>query len=892
MSPLATLRHVRAPCWAGEGGPPTSAAGAARDAQLSFGTHLRRLRLRAGFSQETLAERAGVSGTTIGALEDGHRRRAYPSTLGALADALSLTSSDRTALLELSTGPALGPDALGPKPQPGYEAGLVPLGLPVPPTALIDREAEVAQVSALLDPTRTAVRLLTLVGPGGVGKTRLGLAVAAGLADAYPDGVTWVDLAPLSDERLVAATIAQALGVREAGGRRARELLLEHLRARRRLLVLDNVEHLPGAAPLLAELLAGCPRLALLVTSRAALRLRGEQRFPVAPLPAPADEPAAVEVIAAAPAVRLFVERARAVVPEFALDAANAPAVAAICRRLDGLPLAIELAAARTRVLRPQAMLARLGRRLPLLTGGQRDLPARQRTLRAAIGWSYDLLDEVEQSMFRRLAVFVGGCTLDAAESVCRWPEKDGEADTRAEGSSFYASPASSRRPVDVLDRLVPLVDNSLLRQDQREDPEARFVLLETIREFALERLEASGEADALRRRHAEYYLALAEEAAPQIYGREQILWLDRLEADQDNIRAALAWWQSEASDAGAALRLATALYRFWHVRASLSEGREWLGRVLARDPERAVPDTADFTQLRARALNGAAVLARAQGSYAAAGSLFEESLALVRELGDEWGTANALHNLGSVALYQGDYGRATALLEDSLARWRELADPWGAATALHFLAQAAHYEGDHQRADALGEESLALFRGIGDVRGIAMALRNLASVAYARGNDKRAAVLYEECLPLYRDLRDGWSIGLARHGMADVARRRGDHDRAAALYRESLVLRQERGDRRGVAECLEGLASLAAAQDRPMQAAHLFGAADALRVAIGAPLPPRDRAPHEQYMELVRTMLGEAAFAVALAAGRAMSLEQAIADALLTPAPALAAKR
>jgi tetratricopeptide (TPR) repeat protein len=448
------------------------------------------------------------------------------------------------------------------------------------------------------------------------------------------------------------------------------------------------------------------------------------------------------------------------------------------------------------------------------------------------------------------------------------------------------ASGQSATLGVDVLDGLGSLVDNSLLRQDHPEDSEARFALLETIREYAVERLAAAGEGDALRRRHADYYLALAEEAAPRLSGPEQITWLERLEAEQDNLRAALAWSQAEPEDAEVGLRLATALYRFWHVRGSLIEGREWLRQVLARDAGRQASDAARTGPLRARALNGAGVLARAQGSYTAARSVFEESLALLREARDRWGTANALHNLGSVALYQGEYGRATALLEESLAIWRELEDRWGIATALHFLAQATHYQGDHRRADALGEESLALFRGIGDVRGIAMALRNLASVAYARCDDDRAARLYDECLPLYRDLRDTWSIALARHGMADVARRRGDYDRAAALYRESLLLRQERGDQRGAAECLEGLASLAAAQEQPTRAAHLFGAAEALRAAIGAPLPTRDRELYEGYMATVRTGSGETAFAAAWATGQAMSVEQAIAYALETPTP------
>ncbi|HEV8637512.1 MAG TPA: helix-turn-helix domain-containing protein, partial [Chloroflexota bacterium] len=415
---------------------------AGREEPAPLGDQLRRLRVRAGLTQEVLAERAGLGVATIGALEEGRRRRPYPSTVAALAAALGLAPADRAALLELASGPSARPDAPGPPPTAhGTTRPAARVRLPVPPTALIGRETEVAAASAMLDPARSAVRLLTLVGPGGVGKTRLGLAVAGALAEAYPDGVVFVDLAPLRDHRLVAPTIARALEVAGSGGRSARELLLEHLQARELLLVLDNFEHVLGAAPLLAELLEGCARLALLVTSRTVLRVRSEQRFGVAPLAAPAEELPSVQAAAASPAVRLFVERARAVAPAFALDAGNAHAVAAVCRRLDGIPLAIELAAARAGLLEPAALLRRLERRLPLLTGGAADLPERQQTLRRTLDWSHDLLGPAEQILLRRLAVFAGGWTLDAAEAVC------GGADLAAD---------------DVLERLGVLVDNTL----------------------------------------------------------------------------------------------------------------------------------------------------------------------------------------------------------------------------------------------------------------------------------------------------------------------------------------------------------------------------------------------------------------------------------------------
>ncbi|MDQ3809955.1 MAG: helix-turn-helix domain-containing protein, partial [Chloroflexota bacterium] len=499
--------------------------------EATFSERLRHFRLRAGLSQVDLAERANLSPAAVATLERGVRSSPYPRTVDALATALNLPSEERAALIAAAhPSPRAGQARAGPPEQPVVQVPQLPVWL----TSFVGRDVEVEAVRVLLHPTGSAVRLLTLLGPAGVGKTRLAVAVAAAVEDAYPDGVAFVDLAPLSDQRLVPATMARALHLRESGERSARELLLDYLRSRQMLLVLDNFEHLPGAAPLLAELLAGCPELALLVTSRAALRLRGEQRFLVPPLPAPTDAPVSVQALVAAPAVRLFVERAQAVAPDFVVDATNAGAVAAICRRLDGLPLAIELAAARTRLLQPRAMLARLGRRLPLLTGGERDLPTRQRTLSAAIEWSYDLLDQPEQTLFRRLAVFVGGCTLDALETVCGRADAGEWADPATQALSARPSAAWPTPAVDVLDGVASLVDNSLLRQDHRADGEARFALLETIREYALERLQASGEADALRRRHADYYLALAEEAAPRIVGPEQVTWLDRLEAEQD----------------------------------------------------------------------------------------------------------------------------------------------------------------------------------------------------------------------------------------------------------------------------------------------------------------------------------------------------------------------
>ena len=488
----------------------------------SFCSQLRWLRIRSGSTQEVLAERAGLSVATIGALEQG-RRQPHAHTVAALAAALGLAPADHATLLDLAIESSVQPPA--PDAQPTASAtsprSVRQPRLPIPPTALIGREADLAVAMSLLGPANATVRLLTLVGPGGVGKTRLALAVAAALESSYRDGAAFVDLAAVHDFRLVPATIARALDIRESGRRCALEQVRSDLRERQLLLVLDNFEQLLASAPVLAELLEGCPDLALLVTSRTALRLRGEQRLPVAPLPAPAEEPGTTGAIADSAAVRLFVERARAVAPHFVLEAGTAPAVAAICRRLDGMPLSIELAAARADVLRPEELLRRLERRLPILTGGAADLPERQQTLRHTLAWSHCLLSPMAQTLFRRLAVFVGGWTLEAAEAVCG-------------GGELAAD--------DVLEPLTELMNNSLVHRTEGPDGEPRFAMLETVREYADEQLVDRAEADATRQRHAWFYLELTERAVPELSGPTLPSWLNRLEFERSNLRAALDW--------------------------------------------------------------------------------------------------------------------------------------------------------------------------------------------------------------------------------------------------------------------------------------------------------------------------------------------------------------
>ena len=738
--------------------------------------------------------------------------------------------------------------------RPSVELAAAPLAsnLPSPPLPLIGRQREVDELERLL--RGSDVRLLTLTGPGGTGKTRLAVEVATSVADAFPGGAVFVDLVPVSQPDLVMPALAETLGVEEGSdSARATSAMLEAVCARLqgspRLLVLDNFEHLLPAARIVSDLLAAVPTLKVVVTSQASLKLGYEHEYVVPPLALPEPEEAAeVDAAARSPAVALFVDRARAVAPDFELTVDNVSAVTGICARLDGLPLAIELAVARLRVLSPEMILARLESALDLLTAGPRDLPARHRTLRAAIDWSYELLEPEGQTIFQRLAVFAGGFTLDAAEVVC----------TTGDGGA------------DVLRTVESLLDQSLLRP---ADSGGRFRMLQSIQEYALFRLLERGDADELRRRHARHYLSLAVSAQPELVGPDQAAWVRRLDAEVGNLRAAFDW-ALESDELELGLRAAWALTRFWSVAGHMSEGRQWLNQALDRasgvDPA-----------VRARALFAAGYGALGQGDFEDASTRFGESLALAREIGDDHAVAMSLAQLGWLVAARGEGTRAIAISEESLALARRLRDPRTASVALANLAETAVARGDYDRAAKLFGESLALRRDAGDSRNVANALLELGRIELARGEDQRAVSLLDEGLRLARELGDTWGVSVALASLGGVALARGDYDGAAEPLTQSLVLCSERRDKRLAAECLAGLALVALEHDDPVRAARLGGAADRMRKAVGAAPSSVERVLDDRHRWAGPAALGPAAFEAERQRGAALPFADAVAYGL-----------
>jgi predicted ATPase/DNA-binding SARP family transcriptional activator/DNA-binding CsgD family transcriptional regulator len=773
-------------------------------------------------------------------------RDALYKVLGTKPAATTRRLRDEIALGSLPMTPSAADSLQEEKP-----AGVGKHNLPAPRTSFVGREREMVEVKRTLAMTR----LLTLTGAGGSGKTRLGLEVARDLIGAYPDGVWFVELAPLSEPDLVAQEVAGTLEVPERPGEPLTDTLIAAMGDKGLLLILDNCEHLvEGAARLVDTLLDSCPHLRVLATSREALGVGGEVLWQVAPLSLPATTDGgpngrfAVEGLMRYEAVKLFVDRARLKLPDFELTQGNAQAVARVCKKLEGIPLAIELATARMGTLAVEQVAQRLDASLGLLTSGSRTAEPRQRTLRATLDWSYDLLSNVERELFKRLSVFAGGWTLEAAEGACS-------------GGSIERE--------DILDLLGGLVDKSLVVAGASSGGAMRYRMLEPIRQYASERLEERGDAEAIERAHAEYFLALAEEAEPMLWGADDAKWLDTLEEEHDNMRAALSWAISH-EEVELALRLGGALRWFWYMRGYYGEGRTWLEEALAKDPQ-ASPET------RAKALIGVGWLAHEQGDIDRTETAAEEGLQLSEEAGlGGVAVAEFRHILGEVASQRGDHERAEELLEESLALYREAGDRRGAAWTLGNLANASGDRGDHEGAQVLYEQGLALARELGGARLLSTYLIGLGYEFLLQGDFERATELNEEAAKLHREQGSKGGLQYALDNLGWAALVRGDHQRARALHEESLELCKELGDKLIAGESLEGLACAAGARREGERAARLFGAARALREAIGYQQVLRERALREPYLAAVHSQLGEAAWEEALSEGRAMSLEYA----------------
>jgi predicted ATPase/transcriptional regulator with XRE-family HTH domain len=816
---------------------------------LTFGQWLRRRRKSLDLTQDELAARVPCAKGTVRRLESDDLR---PSKQLAerLADVLGVPSAARAGFVAYARSGAM-PGALAldvqttalpreaQEPPPARSTRR--LALPAPANPLIGRAHTVAAASELL--LQPDVRLLTLIGPPGVGKSLLALQIGHAVQEQFAHGACFVALAPIADADHVLPAIAQALDLADTGQPLA-TALVERLRSEQALLVLDNFEHIIEAAPLIASLLAAAQALKVLSTSRVALHISGEHEFFVPPLALPdlAHLPDVSE-LAKTPAIALFTARARAVQPGFALTSGNARAVAEVCHRLDGLPLAIELAATRIKLFSPAALLARLDRRLPFLTSGPRDAPARQRTLESAIAWSYDLLDDAEKACLARLSVFWGGWTLEAAEAIC--------------GDDMTMT-----------DAVASLLDKSLVQAPDSGDGEPRFMMLETIREFALARLSERGEAPTLQARHARYFLQLAIAAERGLQGAEQVRWMQRLNAENNNLRAALAWSLSELGDAELGLQAAAALWWFWWTNGQVGEGRDWFTQLLAHPAGDAA---------RARASLGAGILGFFAGDFGAARPLCEYARDVSQRLGNAITNGYAIFMIGTMQTLSGDLAGGQALLSEGASLLRRAGAPAAWYVGVTSLAQTllSFERDDLDAAQRHADEGMAVFRMLGQPYGIGLAFNYQGDVARRRGDQRIAAARYEAALPLLRQANAKSEIPAVLHNLGHSLLAQNDAVRAQALFVEGLELHREVGNRIGMAECLTGLAAVALAQDQLQLTATHLGMVDALLAALNVPLFAGVQAIYQRTMDAARARLGEQAWAEAWRAGRQMALAE-----------------
>jgi predicted ATPase/transcriptional regulator with XRE-family HTH domain len=840
---------------------------AERTTPLPFAELLQRFRQAAGLTQSELADRARLSPGTISDLERGVYHAPRRTTVALLADALRLDASDRRlfeSAIRRSRNATSPPASIHPS-----------FTFPAPLTRLVGREAEIDAVIRLIQ--QEHARLVTLTGTAGIGKTRLALAVASQLRSHFPDDIWFVPLASVQDPALIPKSIANSFGLQETGEQSLVDLIPAFLAGKRALLVLDNVEHLLDGVSVLVDLLSVCPHLALLTTSRTALRVRGEQRFAVPPLEYGAERSAAET---------LFIERAREVHPLLPVTPANLASIAAICRRVDGIPLAIELAAMRVATFAPPDLLRHLNHRLALLVGGPRDLPARQQTMRNAITWSYDLLAPAEQAIFRQLAVFVGGWTIEAARAV-----SVGEVDQN-----------------ELLMALAALVDTSLIQKEMAdEDSETRFTMLEILREYGMEQLEQQRELEDTQRRHAEYMLALARQAEPELKGPDQATWLARLEHEHGNLRAALHW--AKEHDIRAGLQIAVAIWRFWLMRGHFGEGRSWLETFMQYDQEQE-----DLRRIQAHAYIVAGVLAAEQGNFPQAerysetglqlyqviedktgicsalvtlGSLaylcdrygraeewYRQALTLCRAIGDRVHIPGVLNNLAVIATAQGRYHEAQEFLEEGLIYPSEIGDHYGIAVTLVNLSNLFHKEGKYARATTTAKEALAHAEQTGNRRTIASALENVGKAACDQGNYHEAIVALERGRQMYQELHDGLGNAAVLRHLGDVARAQGDWQQAEAYYRASIEESQQAGTAMGIAKCLAGWALVLFAQGQTMQSAYFASKAAAMYTEMGIAPQANISVRLEQTKRAIHQALGDEAFQATWNRGKTLSLD------------------